>query len=60
MLAAHAGKIENENNNVLKNHGYHLEHNFGHGKAHLSNVLFTVRYPALKGRGLILPTDPEF
>ena len=27
-------KIENEHNNVLKNHGYNLEHNFGHGKAH--------------------------
>src|SRR6266568_1388884 len=25
-------KIENENNNVLKTKGYHLEHNFGHGK----------------------------
>lgn len=35
-------KIENENNNVLKNHGYHLEHNFGHGKQHLANVLFTL------------------
>lgn len=32
-------KIENENNNVLKNHGYHFEHNFGHGKQHLSNLL---------------------
>ncbi len=27
-------KVENENNNVLKNHGYHLEHNFGHGSHH--------------------------
>ena len=25
-------KIENESFNVLKNNGYHLEHNFGHGK----------------------------
>jgi len=25
-------KIENENTNVLKTKGYHLEHNFGHGK----------------------------
>jgi len=25
-------KIENENNNTLKTKGYHLEHNFGHGK----------------------------
>ena len=29
-------KIENESFNVLKNHGYHLEHNFGHGKQHLA------------------------
>ena len=35
-------KIENENNNVLKNHGYHLEHNFGHGKQHLSALLLTM------------------
>ena len=30
-------KIENETFNTLKNQGYHLEHNFGHGKKHLSN-----------------------
>ena len=35
-------KIENENNNVLKNHGYHFEHNFAHGTLHLSNVLTTL------------------
>jgi len=34
-------KIENENNNVLKTKGYHLEHNFGHGKKHLSALLMT-------------------
>lgn len=32
-------KIENENNNTLKTKGYHLEHNFGHGKEHLSSIL---------------------
>jgi hypothetical protein len=32
-------KIENENNNVLKNYGYHLEHNFGHGDEYLSMIL---------------------
>lgn len=32
-------KIENENNNTLKTKGYHLEHNFGHGKKHLSSLL---------------------
>jgi hypothetical protein len=32
-------KIENENNNTLKNLGYHFEHNFGHGKQHLAGLL---------------------
>ncbi len=31
-------KIENETFNTLKNQGYHFEHNFGHGKHHLSVV----------------------
>jgi hypothetical protein len=31
-------KIENEHNNVLKNHGYNLKHNFGHGENHASEV----------------------
>lgn len=35
-------KIENEAINVLKNHGYHLEHNFGHGHQHLATVLFSL------------------
>jgi hypothetical protein len=32
-------KIENETFNTLKNLGYNLEHNYGHGKKHLSTVL---------------------
>ena len=32
-------KIENESNNVLKNHGDNLEHNFGHGQNHLCEFL---------------------
>ena len=32
-------KIENENNNTLKTKGYHLDHNFGHGKQYLSQTL---------------------
>ena len=32
-------KIENETFNTLKNQGYHFEHNFGHGRQHLSTVL---------------------
>ncbi len=35
-------KVENENNNVLKTKGYHLEHNFGHGAQHLAAVLVTL------------------
>src|SRR5690349_6705589 len=34
-------KIENETFNVLKTNGYNLEHNFGHGKQTLSNLLVT-------------------
>jgi len=33
-------KIENETFNTLKNQGYHIEHNFGHGKKHLSINFF--------------------
>lgn len=32
-------KIENETFNTLKNLGYNFEHNYGHGKKHLSTVL---------------------
>jgi hypothetical protein len=35
-------RTENENHNILKNRGYHLEHNFGHGKQHLASVLLTL------------------
>ena len=35
-------KIENEAFNTLKNQGYHLKHNFGHGDRHLSEALFVV------------------
>jgi hypothetical protein len=33
-------KIENEQFNVQKNHGYHLKHNYGHGKKNLSAVFY--------------------
>jgi len=35
-------KVENENNNVLKTKGYHLEHNFGHGQQYLALTLLTL------------------
>ena len=35
-------KVENENNNILKTRGYHLEHNFGHGEEYLASFLLTL------------------
>lgn len=35
-------KVENENNNTLKTQGYHLSHNFGHGKRHLAPTLVSL------------------
>jgi hypothetical protein len=35
-------KIENETFNTLKNQGYNLEHNYGHGEQHLSVVFAMV------------------
>ncbi|WP_211341323.1 hypothetical protein [Desulfoglaeba alkanexedens] len=36
-------RIENETFNTLKNQGYHLEHNYGLGRKHLSAVFVTLR-----------------
>lgn len=38
-------KIENEHNNTLKTKGYHFEHNYGHGRQHLSAVLASLILP---------------
>jgi hypothetical protein len=35
-------KIENEQFNVQKNHGYELEHNYGHGKQTLAMVFYVL------------------
>jgi hypothetical protein len=35
-------KTENENHLTKKTKGYHLEHNFGHGKKYLASVLVTL------------------
>jgi hypothetical protein len=34
--------VENENNNILKTKGYHLEHNYGHGDKFLSSTMVTL------------------
>jgi len=53
-------KIENENNNVLKHRGYHLEHNFGHGKQHLASVLLTMNLLAFGLHTLLDLTDEHY
>jgi hypothetical protein len=53
-------KIENENNNVLKTKGYHLEHNFGHGKKHLSSLLLTMNLLAFAFHTLLEVTDTSY
>ena len=53
-------KIENENNNVLKNRGYHLEHNFGHGKKHLASLLVTMNLLAFALHTLLELSDASY
>lgn len=53
-------KIENENNNILKNRGYHLEHNFGHGKSNLSSTLFTFNILAFLFHTVIEMNDEKY
>ena len=50
-------KIENETFNTLKNHGYHMEHNFGHGKNHLSFNFFLLNLIAFLWHQIFELTD---
>lgn len=50
-------KIENETFNTLKNQGYHVEHNFGHGKEHLSMVFFILNLLAFYVHQILDLTD---
>jgi hypothetical protein len=53
-------KIENENNNTLKTKGYHLEHNFGHGKEYLSSLLATFNLLAFLFHTFLSFTDGSY
>jgi hypothetical protein len=53
-------KIENEHNNVLKNRGYHLEHNFGHGRNHACDVYAVLNLLAFQLHGLMLLLDENY
>jgi len=48
-------KIENESLNVLKNRGYELEHNFGHGPKFLAMTLATLNLLAFAWRTVCTP-----
>jgi len=53
-------KIENENNNTLKTKGYHLEHNFGHGKNNLSEFLLSLNVLAFLFHTLLGILDENY
>ena len=53
-------KTENENHNVLKTKGYHLEHNFGHGKQHLSAILLTLNLLAFLFHTVLALADERY
>lgn len=53
-------KTENENHNVLKTKGYHLEHNFGHGQQHLSSFLLTLNLLAFLFHTVLLLVDQSY
>ena len=61
---AHAGrgrwKIENENNNVLKTKGYHVEHNFGHGKQYLAAFLLSLNLLAFLFHTVLEWSDAKY
>jgi hypothetical protein len=53
-------KTENENHNVLKTKGYHLEHNFGHGQKHLAACLLTLNLLAFLCHTVLQLVDPTY
>jgi hypothetical protein len=53
-------KIENENNNVLKHYGYHLEHNYGHGKQYLSAILVMLNLLAFLAHTVLALTSHQY
>ena len=53
-------KSENESHNVLKTKGYHLEHNFGHGKVNLASVLLTLNLLAFLFHTVLSMVSAEY
>ena len=52
--------IENGNNNTLKTKGYHLDHNFGHGKEHLANTLASLNILAFLTHTVLELTERHY
>jgi hypothetical protein len=52
-------KTENENHNTLKNLGYHLTHNFGHGQAFLASFLCALNLLAFLLHTVLDLTEPK-
>ncbi|MDQ7050512.1 MAG: hypothetical protein Q9M92_13680 [Enterobacterales bacterium] len=50
-------KIENECFNTLKNQGYYIEHNYGHGKKHLSFNMYLLTLLAFEFHQIFELTD---
>ena len=50
-------KIENETFNTLKNQGYHIEHNYGHGQKNLSMIFFMLNLLAFYTHQVLELTD---
>lgn len=59
-LARTRWKIENETFNTLKNQGYNLEHNYGHGQLFLSSTLALLMFLAFFADQLAQLLDANF
>jgi len=53
-------KIENETFNVMKNHGYELEHNFGHGETFLAMTLAALNLLAFAWHSVLDIVEPPW
>jgi hypothetical protein len=53
-------KIENETFNVMKNHGYELEHNFGHGETFLAMTLAALNLLAFAWHSALDLVEPKW
>ena len=53
-------KIENECFNTLKNQGYHIEHNYGHGQQHLSYNMYLLTLLAFFMHQIFELTDKQY